>query len=178
MSTILRALKKAGKESGMRLEAALIQTPRASHRRGLIAGVIVLGIAIGLWVGYLTLAIPPVIESKREVRRGEPVSAKALPALVEEESFPLRLHSGTISGGAQPEPQREGLAHEVPDAKPEPLKIGLSGVIYDPVHPMAIINGSLVGVGDSVSGARILRIERDRVRIGFKGKEQTIRINQ
>ena len=41
----------------------------------------------------------------------------------------------------------------------------LSGVLWDPNQPMAIINGQMVHVGDELEGYRILEITQDRVSV-------------
>lgn len=41
--------------------------------------------------------------------------------------------------------------------------LGLSGVIWDSTNPRAIIDNTIVGVGDSVSGARVVEIRKSSV---------------
>ena len=39
----------------------------------------------------------------------------------------------------------------------------LSGIAWDNVRPQAVINGRIVGVGDTVEGSRVVEIKRDLV---------------
>ena len=43
--------------------------------------------------------------------------------------------------------------------------LALSGILWDPTHPMAIINGTTVHVGDEFEGYRILDIALDHVSV-------------
>ena len=40
---------------------------------------------------------------------------------------------------------------------------GLKGISWDAGQPLAIIDGVVVGVGDEISGKRVIRIDRDKV---------------
>lgn len=176
MSTILDALKKAEQESAGRLPAPSSGRPvRSRYRRGLVGGMVVLGVAVGLWVGYLATGLSPVTRGggRRKAAEGEssskevavvpPAVLPPLPAPPVRQDRELRaVKSDTASG-------------EVKASLPE---LKLSGVVYDPANPMAIINGRFVGVGDSISGAKILRIERNCVAISFEGSERTINLSR
>jgi hypothetical protein len=48
----------------------------------------------------------------------------------------------------------------------EELGFSLSGIVWDPKNPVAIINGEVMHVGDSVDGKKILEIKKDRVILG------------
>ena len=178
MSTILEALKKAEKESGGRLEIAPRPPIRSGNRKGMIVGVVVVTIAIGLWIGYSSSIISPVVKSESR-REGEPFSVESHAPAGVEASLPVPQTQGLPQAQVLPgNGPHEIDGGEVPSAESEPPSLDLSGVIYDPVRPMAIMNGRLVGVGDSASGAKILRIEKDSVRISFGGREETIRIKK
>lgn len=54
------------------------------------------------------------------------------------------------------------------DPGPPPLK--LQGIFYRPSNPTAMINGKTVGIGELVSGARVLKIDRQEVTLERAGK--------
>lgn len=187
MSTILEALKKAERESGGRLKAALGGPGKDGPRKGLVAGMVILAISVGLWLGYLATGISPPAGGGGEVQVDGPSDVKApAPPADEVSSVPRPVPAAAPldpapldSARGLPRDRHRGavLAGE-PGAEPSLPQLDLSGVIYDPVHPMAIVNGRFVGVGDSVSGVKILRIQRNSIAISFKGGERTIRLNQ
>lgn len=49
-------------------------------------------------------------------------------------------------------------------------KLGLGGIAWSELAPLAYLNGRLVGVGESVEGYRVARIERDRVHLEKAGR--------
>jgi hypothetical protein len=51
---------------------------------------------------------------------------------------------------------------------PPPLSV--SGIIYDPVKPSAVVNGEPVHIGDVIAGAEVVSISVTRVTFGYKGK--------
>ena len=48
----------------------------------------------------------------------------------------------------------------------EELGFSLSGIVWDPRNPVAIINGEMKHVGEVVNGKTILEIKEDRVLLG------------
>lgn len=52
----------------------------------------------------------------------------------------------------------------------------LSMVLMADDHRVAILNGQSVGVGESVDGHRVLRIDRNKVVVSRKGKVKEIRL--
>lgn len=185
MSTILEALKKAQKESDERLEAAIVRTEKSGLKRGLVIGLVVLGLALGLWFGYLASVIPPAARLA-----GVPVSAPPAAGEVSPRLAPPPPHARAAPGPAAvtaPEIAPPGVAGSASPASPAGGKgpgeetaplLDLSGIIYDPVNPMAIINGRFVGIGDSVGDARVLGIGRESIRISSGGAERTLRLER
>lgn len=47
----------------------------------------------------------------------------------------------------------------------------LGGVIYNESRPMAFINNNAVGVGEIVNGARVVKIEKNRVTLEYNGSQ-------
>ena len=65
--------------------------------------------------------------------------------------------------------------------KPENTRKGgsqfeLTGIIYTPENPMAVINDTIVKVGDSIGGAEVVDISEDKVTLNEKGKDVILRI--
>ena len=52
----------------------------------------------------------------------------------------------------------------------------LTGIIYDPKKPLAVINGSLIGVGEMVDGAEVIEIKKRNVIIRYRNKEIVLNI--
>lgn len=52
----------------------------------------------------------------------------------------------------------------------------LNGIMYLQERPRAIINGNVIGLGESVSGARIDAINKDNVVLNYNGAEITLRL--
>ena len=61
----------------------------------------------------------------------------------------------------------------------EPLPgINVAGVVWNTDRPQAIINGQIVGIGDTVSGAKILDIKKMGITVLFQGRTETLEIKQ
>lgn len=59
-----------------------------------------------------------------------------------------------------------------------PLNLSLTGIAWDKSRPMAVINGVVVGVGDTVGEAKVRRIDFDSVTVLYKSREFIIRIGE
>jgi hypothetical protein len=53
-------------------------------------------------------------------------------------------------------------------------RIRLGGIAWSEAAPLAYLNGRLVGVGESVAGFRVARIERERVVLERAGERLTV----
>lgn len=47
----------------------------------------------------------------------------------------------------------------------------LAGIFYSSQNPKAIVNNTMVGVGDAVDGAKVIKISETRVTLFYQGKE-------
>jgi cytoskeletal protein RodZ len=52
----------------------------------------------------------------------------------------------------------------------------LQGIYYSRSHPAALINGKALVVGETVGGARVIRIERESVTLEQEGKTNVLRV--
>lgn len=63
-------------------------------------------------------------------------------------------------------------------AKPVSAGISLRGIMWDPLHPMAIVNDSVVTIGDTVQGATVVDIQKDRVTVHTGENYMELRIEE
>ncbi len=68
----------------------------------------------------------------------------------------------------------EGYLREAP--LPSGGSIRLDGIVWSETQPAAVIEGQVVGPGEYVRGARIVRVERHRVVLDLDGSEIVIRL--
>jgi hypothetical protein len=54
----------------------------------------------------------------------------------------------------------------------------IQGVVYDPVHPWAIVSGKTVYVGDSVDGMRVTEIAKNSVTLTGNGQTNKLFVGQ
>lgn len=77
------------------------------------------------------------------------------------------LRSGTASALSPPAPEAHPVSEERVFGREANLGNGLvfklGGIAWSEVAPLAYLNGRLAGIGESVSGWRVERIERERV---------------
>lgn len=78
-------------------------------------------------------------------------------------------------------PPDEKADHEPrPSATPLPPaelpNLNLAGVIWDESRPIAVINGRMVAVGDTIEGADIIGIDLDGVQMRYGRSEFTIKV--
>lgn len=112
----------------------------------------------------------PVAELARP--SAKPV-ANETPAVAAAAAMPKPVENAgagqTAAGAAAP------AADPAPGAaRPEFPKLTLRGIFYSPTRPSALINGKPVFVGNVVSGARVVTIERDSVTVEFEGERRVM----
>ena len=54
----------------------------------------------------------------------------------------------------------------------------LSGIVYSPTDPLAIINGKMVRVGDTVDDAKVAKIEKKKVTLDYSGSSITLTVDK
>ncbi len=54
----------------------------------------------------------------------------------------------------------------------------LRGIIYSASSPLAYINGSRVGIGDTINDATVVAITRTAVKLRYQGREFEIRVHK
>ena len=66
---------------------------------------------------------------------------------------------------------------EIKESLPlQPPKLLLKGIAWDETKPLALINGLLAKEGDTIQGARIVKIDFERVVIRYRSKEFVIEL--
>ncbi len=66
---------------------------------------------------------------------------------------------------------------EIKESLPlQPPKLILKGIAWDETKPLALINGLLAKEGDTIQGARIVKIDFERVVIRYRSKEFVIEL--
>ena len=173
MSRINDALKRASQaDRGASLpsETKSGAPPAAPERSSVfpivLGAVVALLAAGGVWFFWRTTAVNH--------------AAAPVPALA---SVPPR--PAEITAPVKIEP---AVAVQSPPAKTEvvpaavPLKIAppafpplkLQAIFFTPTNPRALVNGRTVGEGDEVGGARVKRIEADKVTVEWNGQSKVI----
>ncbi|EDY81433.1 HDOD domain family [Verrucomicrobiia bacterium DG1235] len=66
---------------------------------------------------------------------------------------------------------------KLPEVKDSFPKIQLSGIFYNPDKPLASINGKIRRVGDTVSGAKIVRIEKSLIVVQYENTLRSYKLN-
>lgn len=61
-------------------------------------------------------------------------------------------------------------AVEAPKAQVAPPEIALEGIVAGGPRPQAVIQGKIVRVGDTISGARIAKITKEGIEVMFEGE--------
>lgn len=75
------------------------------------------------------------------------------------------------------DPFRLGEVEQV-QAPTESIAFELSGIVYNPDAPMAIVNSRPVKTGDIISQARVVAIGRTSVTLEYRGKEMKLTVSE
>lgn len=125
---------------------------------------------------YLQLAFPAIIWAELEIRN------PFIPQLPKETiSKELELVPSLPKPKPRPDPGKIPEGKEGRDAEkqiPEdlqPPELNIKGLIWNSNRPQAIINDQVVDLGDTVSEAEIVSIQKNEIGILFKGQKITIK---
>ena len=58
------------------------------------------------------------------------------------------------------------------------LSWNLKGIVFNPTRPLAFINGTRVGVGDTVNSATVVAIERTKVTLTYQGTQFDVYVHK
>jgi hypothetical protein len=146
------------------LEGAQKTSARSPKRPFLLVGIILIFL---LFSGVLFLmpflrSLKPAQSKPATSRVTAPAPAPKIPAaaIKKEEHVP-----------AQKKDETPYYRHEAPSDLP-----ALSGIMYSPVNPQAIVEGELVSEGETVRGYKIKKILPDKIKVTTGGEEYELKL--
>jgi hypothetical protein len=136
--------------------------------------VIVLLVVVAVFFVAMAMAKRTVknIVAVPAVSAPQPVETVAAPA----PNPPAPEPPPTVAATPAPPPEVIGPAAIVTDV-PKPVII-LQGVVNDPKHPWAIVNGKSVYLGDNVEGMRVTVISRSSITLTGNGQTNIVYVGQ
>jgi len=148
--------------------------------------VVVLAVAlVGVWLWVLGVVPfkrtltelpggPIVVEvSPEELRERAEVTARSLTSWLEEQE---ELSKRLVYHKGKRDPFLIAVKKKEESPRIEPPKLVLKGIAYDKTEPLALINDRVVKQGDTIEGARIVKIYFDRVVVRHGKKEFIIKL--
>lgn len=78
---------------------------------------------------------------------------------------------------ATPEPAKELPKPKLPEVRDTFPNIELAGIFYNADRPLASVNGKIRRVGDSVSGAKIVRIDKHQIVVRYEETLRAFKLN-
>lgn len=107
----------------------------------------------------------------QRVRKEEPEPALSPPATV----VPAAMESPPAEAPAE-EPERTVPAEAEKVASDEFPEINLTGIFYVGGRALTSVNGQVLRTGDSVAGARVVRIEPGRIVLNYRGETRAFQL--
>jgi len=154
-------------------------------KRGVIIVVVLAIVLVGLWLWML--GIVPVKKTVRELVE-RPATVEVSPEELREKAEETAL---SLSNWLEKQEKMDKMLvyHEsrrdpfllLVKAKKkslpvEPPKLVLKGIAWDETEPLALINDLVVKEGDTIQGARIVKIDFDRVVVLYGSKKFVIEL--
>jgi len=145
--------------------------------------VVILGIVL-LVPWMLVLGIVPLKKMDKQLIE-RPVTVQVSP---EETTFPLsdwlekeeKMDKMFIYQESRRDPFLPAVKKEEKEVKKslpiEPPKLVLKGIAWDETEPLALINDLVVKEGDTIQGARIVKIDFDQVAVWYVSKKFVIKL--
>ena len=140
-------------------------------------------VGLGLWV----LGIVPVKKTVRELVE-RPVTVEVSPEELrkkaEETALSLshwlekkeKLDKMLVYHKARRDPFLLPVKTKEKSLPPQPPKLVLKGIAWDKTESLALINERVVKEGDTIGGARILKIDFDRVVVRYRSRNFTFKL--
>ena len=154
-------------------------------RRGVIILVVLAIVLVGLWLWVL--GIVPLKKTVRELIE-RPVTVEVSPEELRKKAGETAL---SLSNWLEKQEKMDKMLvyHEsrrdpfllLVKAKKKslpvkPPKLVLKGIAWDETEPLALINDLVIKEGDTIQGARIVKIDFDRVAIRYRSKKFVIKL--
>jgi hypothetical protein len=119
----------------------------------------------GLWL------FSSAADGPQQSPRAAPLNLRR-PQAPQEYSPPANLRNPFEQESAAAQHERTGGPTRLPGISQELTEQGISlnGIIWDPVQPMAFINGRILPEGGRLGGVKVIRILPDRVILRLAGK--------
>ncbi|MBA7679471.1 hypothetical protein ES703_87768 [subsurface metagenome] len=149
-------------------------------KKGVIIVVVLAIVLVGLWLWVL--GIVPIKKTVRElVERpaAVEVSPEELRKKAEETALSLsnwlekreKLDKMLVYHEGRRDPFVIPIKTKEKSLPVQPPKLVLKGIAWDKTEPLALINGQVVKEGNTIGGARILKIDFDRVTVRYRGNK-------
>jgi len=154
-------------------------------KRGVIIVVVLAIVLVGLWLWVL--GIVPLKKTVRElVERPATVevSPEELREKAEETALSLsnwlekqeKMDKVLVYHESRRDPFLLLVKTKKKSLPVEPPKLVLKGIAWDETEPLALINDLVVKEGDTIQGARIVKIDFDRVAVLYRSKKFVIEL--
>lgn len=127
-------------------------------------------------LGSIALALVMILSAKQLILGILSVNSQnAGKAEAGQVTFPSQevVYRPIAGNDTKPEAQAPILQKSI-ELKPQYPDLTLNGIMFLEAGPRAIINNSIVGVGDTVSGATVTKINRRSVALEYSGVEITL----
>jgi hypothetical protein len=131
-------------------------------------------VGVGVFVWLQAFQSPPAVEDTADDQEmEEPI------AVDEEQLLTIALASSTNLQRPRTVYQDWGknpFFIEVPPVKEEPAPLLLQGISWDEKNPIAVLNGQVVGIGDSLGGHTVKDIQRDKILLNDGNKDMELHL--
>jgi len=154
-------------------------------KRGVIIVVVLAIVLVGLWLWIL--GIVPIKKTVRELVE-RPATVEVSPEELREKAEETALSLSNWLEKQEKidkmlvyhEDRRDSFLLPLKTKKKslpvKPPKLVLKGIAWDETEPLALINDLVVKEGDTIQGARIVKIDFDRVAVRYRSKKFVIEL--
>jgi len=154
-------------------------------KKGVIIVVVLAIVLVGLWLWVL--GIVPLKKTVRELVE-RPVTVEVSPEELREKAEATALSLSNwlekrekmdkmlVYYEARRDPFLLPVKIKEENLPPQPPKLVLKGIAWDKTEPLALINDRVVKEGDTIEGARIVKIDFDGVAVRYRGKKFTFKL--
>ena len=122
----------------------------------------------------LLLAMLPLQAAQLDANRAVAPAAANTPAAGKSVRDPMRPPAFALQKYRQEKQKQAAAGSRKPAPKQESLR--LHSILFSSLRRRAIINGRLLAVGDRIDGAKLVAIERDRVRLSRQGRKIVLKL--
>lgn len=122
----------------------------------------------------LLLAMLPLQAAQLDANRAVAPTAANTPVAGKSVRDPMRPPAFALQKYRQEKQKQAAAGPRKPAPKQEPLR--LHSILFSSLRRRAIINDRLLAVGDRIDGAKLVAIERDRVRLSRQGRKIVLKL--